>query len=137
MKAGKFDLNTGDIEGFRLVAPKTYWNASQEEIEAKTGGCGPGNIGDWFVPDTMYGESVFLACQIHDWMYGEGKNKEDKEWADDMFLLNMTRIITSDPGKLDVLRLRRVMTYFEAVFYGGGDAFDKGETPTRLEIDPE
>lgn len=137
MQAGKFDLQIREIEGFFLLAPVSYWNASKEEIENKTGGCGPGKIGDWFVPDTMFGESVFLACQIHDWMYGEGASVLDKYYADLTFLWNMVVLIQSTPffpgqkekDTLDIGRLRTVMTYFEAVSYGGGDAFDKGETP--------
>jgi len=128
MIAGRWKLDVDELGGFKLVAPNTFWSATEEEIEAKTGGCGPGGIGDWFVPDTMYGESVFLACQIHDWMYGEGETQEDKKWADIVFLVNMTLLITADGDLLDPLRLRRVMTYFEAVYYGGGSAFDKGET---------
>ena len=128
MKAGKWILELADVEGFALVVPTTLLNATSEEIEKKTGGCGPGNIGDWFVPDTMYGESVFLACQIHDWMYGEGNNLNDKKWADIVFLINMTLLVTNDENELDVLRLRRVMTYFEAVYFGGDSAFVKGET---------
>lgn len=135
MKAGKWTLEIREIEGFRLIAPLSFWHASEEEIDAKTGGCGPGSIGDWFVPDTMYGEPVFLACRVHDWMYGEGENMEDKKIADRCFLWNMTVLIQevpysleSEDEALDMVRLRRVMTYYEAVYYGGGDAFDKGET---------
>jgi len=128
MIVGKWTLSLGEIEGFELLAPASFWLATEKEIEDKTGGCGPGSIGDWFVPDTMYGESVFLACQIHDWMYGQGRTEEDKKWADIVFLVNMTLLIIADDSLLDPLRLRRVMTYFEAVYYGGGDSFDKGET---------
>jgi len=128
MKAGKWILKLAEIEGFTLLVPTTFLEATPEEIEKKTGGCGPGNIGDWFVPDTMYGESIFLACQIHDWMYGEGETLEDKKWADITFLVNMTILIIDDGGSLDILRLRRVMTYFQAVYFGGNDAFEKGET---------
>jgi len=128
MKAGKWTLEIRELEGFKLVAPTSFWSATQEEIEEKTGGCGPGSIGDWFVPDTMYGESIFLACQIHDWMYGEGGDQEDKFWADIFFGVNMRILILSDPGGLDPLRLEREVTYFIAVYYGGGDSFDKGET---------
>ncbi len=128
MIAGRWSIRLGSLEGFELVAPSTFWMATEEEIEAKTGGCGPGSIGDWFVPDTMYGESIFLACQIHDWMYGEGQDLEDKKWADIVFLVNMTLLIIEDKDVLDVLRLRRVMTYFEAVYFGGEDSFGKGET---------
>lgn len=128
MRVGKWILHSDKIEGFSLVAPTSFWNATLAEIENKTGGCGPGSIGDWFVPDTIYGESVFLACQIHDWMYGEGGDQEDKKWADIVFLVNMTMLIIEGDNILDPLRLRRVMTYFEAVYFGGGDSFNKGKT---------
>lgn len=137
MQAGKWILEIREREGFSLLAPTSFWNATDEEIKNKTGGCGPGSIGDWFVPDTIGFESVFLACQIHDWQYGEGETPEDKQIADRVFLWNMTVLIQDipyHPGQkekdaLDIGRLRRVMTYYEAVSYGGGDAFDKGETP--------
>ncbi len=135
MKAGKFNLKIRNIEGWDLLVPQSFFEATKEEIEAKTGGCGPGSIGDWFVPDTMYGESVFLACQVHDWMYGEGKTEQDRFYSDMVFDWNMKVLILIHPrtGKmedemLDKLRLHRATTYFEAVRYGGGDAFDSGET---------
>lgn len=128
MKVGMWEIEMKKEEGFQQIGPTSYWNASDEEKEKHTGGCGPGKIGDWFVPDTMYGESVYLACKKHDWMYFFGQTKEDKKWADIVFLVNMTLLIISDNSFFDSVRLRRVMSYFEAVFYGGNDAFDKGET---------
>jgi len=98
-----------------LFAPQSYWDATPEEIEEYTGGCGPGKLGDYFVPDTLYGESIFLACQIHDWCY----YVNEKYWGDLYFLMNMTILITRETDALDVVRLRRVMTYFEAVYYCG------------------
>jgi len=134
MIAGKFNLEIRKKEGFHLVAPLSYWEASDAEIEKQTGGCGPGGIGDWFVPDTMYGESVFLACQIHDWMYWKGDTKEDKKVADLVFLVNMTLLVIEDNNTLDSLRLRRVMTYFEAVHFGGYSAFESAHTPKKGEM---
>ena len=141
MRAGIWDLTIEDIEGFYLIAPKSYLSASEEEVEAATGGCGPGKIGDWFVPDTMYGESVVLACIIHDWMYGEGKDEIDKRIADRVFLWNMTVLIQDAPHTgedegqfLDNLRLRRVMTYYQAVSGAGGEAFGKGVTPKKEDV---
>lgn len=135
MKASCFDLKIHNIEGWDLLVPQSFINATQKEIEDKTGGCGPGGIGDWFVPDTMYGESVFLACQIHDWMYGEGKTEEDRFYADMVFDWNMKILILKSPEtgemedeRLDLFRLRRVTTYFEAVRFGGEDAFYNGKT---------
>lgn len=124
MKYGSYNLEISSREGFNLLAPDSYWQATEEEIEEHTGGCGPGKLGDAFVPDTMYGESVFLACQIHDWMYFVGETQEDKKVADRVFLLNMVELV--DDGEiLDSLRLRRVMTYYQAVAMAGGEAFDK------------
>jgi len=131
MEAGMWRLTLIEREGFTLVAPMSFANANEDLIEERTGGCGPGNIGDWFVPDTMYGESVYLACQIHDWMYSEGKTLKDKRVADLVFLVNMTLLVTADSGMLDVLRLRRVMSYFQAVYMGGNDAFQSGKTMKR------
>ena len=133
MKAGKFKILEIEIEGWNLLVPESFLNATENEIDNKTGGCGPGEIVDWFVPDTMYGESVYLACRIHDWMYGEGETIEDKKIADRVFLWNMTVLIQESPktgetedSSLDLVRLRRVMTYYQSVYYGGGDAFDEG-----------
>jgi len=141
MEAGIWEIERADLEGWMLLAPTTFWEASFQEIEDKTGGCGPGAIGDWFVPDTMYGESVFLACQIHDWMYGEGKTLEDKKIADRVFLWNITVLIQEEPETmerekeiLDPFRLRRGMTYYEAVSLAGNAAFEKGVTPNGSDI---
>lgn len=135
MKAGRFDIQRTEIEGWMLLVPQSYIDATEEEINAKTGGCGPGWLGDLLVPDTMLGESVFLACRIHDWMYGEGKTREDKKVSDRVFNWNMSVLIQEAPytGEtesqiLDQIRLRTVQTYYQAVYYGGGDAFEKGET---------
>ncbi len=128
MKAGRWTLFLDELEGFTLLAPASFWLATEKEIEEKTGGCGPGGIGDWFVPDALYGESIFLACQVHDWMYGEGKTVEDKKWADLVFLVNMTLLVIDEGGLLDPVRLRKVMIYFQAVYFAGGSAFEKGET---------
>jgi len=124
MKAGNYTLSIRDKEGFDLLAPESYWLASDEVIAEYTGGCGPGKIGDWLVPDTMLGESVFLACQIHDWMYHCGITAEDKRIADKVFLWNMVALI--DDGEfLDTIRLRTVMAYYQAVSKHGGSSFSK------------
>jgi len=144
MKAGKWDLIIHNYEGFNLLLSTSFIESSEESIEKHTGGCGPGGLGDWLVPDTAWGESLFLACQVHDWMYYEGETEEDKVIADRVFLWNMTVVIQDVPHgegkedqKLDILRLRRVMTYYQAVSYGGDRAFFKGETPQAADIDPD
>jgi hypothetical protein len=125
MRAYKYNLNYAKKEGYDFIAPDSYWDATEEEIAAVTGGCGPGRLGDFFVPDTIWGESIFLACQIHDWMYHTGETSADKRVADKVFMWNMLELV-DDGELLDSARLRRVMTYYQAVSFGGGDCFDKG-----------
>lgn len=121
-QVGGYVLELAEREGFWLVAPTTYWQASAEELEKHTGGCGPGKLGDLFVPDTAYGESIFLACQIHDWMYYVGKTAQDKKIADLMFLVNMI-LMVDDGDFLDEARLYRCMTYYVAVSRCGDESF--------------
>jgi len=119
-------MTEAEIEGWNLLVPMSYLDHNmQGEIEKHTGGCGPGRLGDWFVPDTMWGESIFLACRIHDWMYHTGTTLEDKRVADKVFLWNMV-VLIDDGEFLDNARLRRVMTYYQAVSFGGNDCFNNG-----------
>ena len=122
MRAGNYDLEIRELEGYQLMAPKSFWNASQEEIDTKTGGCGPGKVGDWFVPDNLLGESIFLSCRIHDWMYAEGKTCEDKKVADMTFQWNITEQV-DDGEVLDGPRLEMGLKYYKAVRIAGGSSF--------------
>jgi len=124
MKSGSYTLATMDVEGYKLMVPDSYINTPYAEIQKHTGGCGPGKLGDSFVPDTILGESIFLACQIHDWMYYVGI-PGDKDIADRVFLWNMVALI-DDGEVLDQVRLRTVMTYYQAVRIGGDDSFGGG-----------
>ncbi len=141
MKVGQWEIEIRDYQGWQLMAPTSFWNASEEEREEKTGGCGPGTIGDWLVPDTAYGESFTLMCEIHDFMYAEGLTQEEKQFADRCMQYNGNVLIQNAPftgevedQALDVARVYRVTTYYLAVFYKGGSSFSKGETPTKEDI---
>lgn len=46
-----------------LYAPKEYWSASQEELDEVCNGCGSKD--GIKVPDTIYGLSIKIACDIH------------------------------------------------------------------------
>jgi hypothetical protein len=79
-----------------LWAPDEYWEFTEEQLKdiIGRGGCGPGNIWDYLVPDKLYGViDVQPACSIHDYMYHVGKTEKDKEYADGIFHDNMHRII--------------------------------------------
>lgn len=121
MEWGSFNLKMREREGWGFYAPISYWEATEEQILARTGGCGPGKFGDSLVPDSALGESLFLSCQIHDWMWADCKDKYDKKVTDRIFLLNMVEQVDDDPfddddsDPLDLLRFRIIMTYFQAV----------------------
>ena len=110
-----------------LRAPQSYWDASREMIESVAGGCGPGGVGDWMVPDTNFGLSMKPACEIHDWMYYEGQTQEGKEIADIVFLLNMLKLVKKGTRFLRIPRDHRAFVYYEAVKYGGNSAYWKGK----------
>jgi hypothetical protein len=92
----------------------------------KSNGCGAENARFDFVPDTIYGLSIFEACRRHDWAYFIADNKE---MADYEFLANMLTIINSHKKWYypHFLARRRAMSYYEAVVRFGGDAFDSGK----------
>lgn len=109
----------------KLFAPETFWRIPPAERERLYKGCGPGNLGDKLVPDTMWGLSVKQACRIHDHCYEVGETEEDRQEADDVLLNNCLRLITAagGPPLLMRLRRRRAWTYYCAVRKFGGPSF--------------
>jgi hypothetical protein len=90
-------------------------------------GCGPGGIGDFLVPDTVYGLSIREACRIHDWGYRhcEMSSEEDRARHDRILHNNSQRIITAgtDWRWVKVLRMRRALTYYQMVRNFGANAY--------------
>ena len=109
----------------KLFAPQTYWNMTETARNEIAGGCGSGKVGDWLVPDTIYGLNVKKACRIHDVMYFLGTTNKDKKAADRVFLNNMLRIIKGGTKwwLLRRLRILRAYTYYKAVKRFGARAF--------------
>jgi len=112
----------------QLIAEEACWKfqANYPE-EFHDYGCGPGGLGDWFVPDTMWGLSVRPACKIHDWDYrhGEGCSEEHRRECDERLRKNCL-IIVDQFSKSEILRhLRhiRVNTYFYMVHWFGKKAY--------------
>jgi hypothetical protein len=121
-----------------LDAPDEYWELTEEQLEELTGGCGPGHIGDYLVPDKLYGViNIKPACRIHDYMYAVGTTEEDKKEADRIFLNNMKQIILwetagwyDDPVRQEKVREeceRQAKTYHMMVATFGGRSFWKGK----------
>lgn len=106
----------------KLYAPKTYWEASEEERKAVCNGCGAKD--GVKVPDTMWGLCIVMACHIHDWMFNEGKTLADFYFANAVFIMNLAIIIVCGGSKwFAPLRLARATKYFIAVQEMGEDAF--------------
>jgi len=111
-----------DLASARIYAPEPFWAV---DIDDRHGGCGPGRLGDLFIPDTMYGLRITSICKIHDWMYMVGETEEDREVADRVFLNNLVRWINYKTSFLPLrwLRLIRARSYYTAVRYFGGPAY--------------
>jgi hypothetical protein len=83
----------------RLFAEPECWAFKESFPETWAEfGCGPGGIGDVFVPDSILGLDVSEACRIHDWYYRlwEGETEEDRYYADRVGRNNTIRIIRHD-----------------------------------------
>lgn len=91
-------------------------------------GCGPGDIGDYLVPDRILGLSVVEACRIHDWYYRfwEGTTEVHRAIADRVFKNNMLRIIHDNSRYATVRQARAWIAdhvYYESVHRRGAPAF--------------
>lgn len=104
----------------KLLAPETYLEASDELKNRVCNGCGPDGILGKLVPEHLAGADVSQACNIHDWMYQEG---EDKQKADLYFLANMIYLCSEKSCWLLPLRTLMAVHFFLAVHYAGTEYF--------------
>ncbi len=111
-----------------LWAPDEYWNLPPEEKKDICNGVGPRVFG-YLIPDTIWLLNVSEAADIHDYMYHVGKNLDDKNRADEIFLNNMIRIIEKETwwNWVKKCRCRRARMMYKAVKYFGEPAFWAGK----------
>lgn len=109
----------------KLLAPESYHAATQELRNKVCNGCGPAGLLGKIVPEQLIGADVSEACNIHDWMYHEG---EDKQKADLFFLANMILICSRGKKWLFPFRMWLAGKYFLAVHYGGSEYFNVEES---------
>lgn len=109
-------ITISQLDGFNLAAPQSFWDNESFHYDL-VGGCGPGGVGDYFVPDTVWFLKITLACKIHDWCFLVWNNKEDFDKANNIFKNNMMRIIEQKKSSNWVknIRRRRAWKYFKAV----------------------
>lgn len=108
-----------------LISKYDYEDAPEKAKDKICNGCGAGS--GWKsklpVPNTLYGLDVTECCNIHDWMYYFGISEYGKQLADDVFLVNMYRMIKDGNWWLRFLRRRRAKKYYLAVKYFGKKAY--------------
>ena len=111
----------------KIYAPITYWELSPEEKKEICNGCGSKD--GLKVPNTFWGLNIEEACNIHDYMYNNGKTHYDKLFADAMFRLNLTVMIDAKETFKDklfsIFRHYRAGTYYIAVAKYGNSSFWK------------
>ena len=113
-----------DCADFKGASPETW----------ATFGCGPGGVGDYLVPDTMWGLDISEACRVHDWYYRFFKDRstEAKALADKLMLLNTLLIVDNQSSNFFVKALRRIRcrTYYTMVRTFGKSSWN-GEKSIR------
>ena len=118
---------TPEIIRPKIYAPITYWELSPEEKKEICNGCGSKD--GLKVPNTFWGLNIEEACNIHDYMYNNGKTHYDKLFADAMFRLNLTVMIDAKETIKDklfsIFRHYRAGTYYIAVAKYGNSSFWK------------
>jgi len=114
-------ISMGKFMGYDLAAPKSFWEASDELRKEITGGCGPGKVGDYFVPDRIYCLNIKPSCQIHDFCFVVWNTKPGFHIANDLFKNNMVRINQQHNGNAFVAkhRLKAMEGYYKAVCFCG------------------
>jgi hypothetical protein len=113
----------------KLFADPVCWDfVEQYEDEFMSYGCGPGGVGDYLVPDTMWGLYIGNACRIHDWYYRwdyDNYCEARRNEADRILKNNSIRIINryTHSNILRKLRYRRAQTYYTMVHNFGANAY--------------
>ena len=106
-----------------LAAPEEFWSAPPELLARVCNGCGPGNWKIDLVPDKLLGLNISEPCNIHDFDYYLGV---DKEAADERFLDNLISTIrAADNDLLLPLRLQQAACFYVAVKRCGAAFFGK------------
>lgn len=102
----------GEIDGYQLAAPQSFWQTSYDLKRDLINGCGPKGIGDYLVPDSIWFLSVKAACKIHDWMYLVYNCEKGFKLSNQLFLDNMNRINKTHSGNWFFNRREKGMKFY-------------------------
>jgi hypothetical protein len=122
------DVRDDSLQLPDLMMPVSFRVAPPAVRARICNGAGPSGWG-WIVPDTIWGLSITLAADIHDWMYTLGQTEADRRQADLVFFHNMITLINArrTSGFMRTLRELRAIGYYLAVSWFGRWAFWKGK----------
>ena len=102
-----------------LYAPSLYWNIKTKKSLNYINGCGGQGVTTLLVPDNLVGLDISAACDIHDYMYEQGK---DKKIADRIFLKNMLSLVDEEQDSIILKSLRKIKAH---IYYFGVKLFGK------------
>jgi len=115
------------FDGVQLYAHHECWLFKENHPEVfQSFGCGPGGLGDLFIPDNIFGVDVSNACRIHDWYYRfwPGNTEKDRKMADQLMRKNLLIIVRAKSNPFALwLREPICQIYYIMVRKYGVDAF--------------
>jgi len=120
---------------YRWITYKNYRLRAPQDFDSSkiVGGCGPGEWGNEFIPDSILGVAISPACDIHDYCYYlTGGTEEERTNADIELFANAFRILKQRSRKIPLFfRCVVLGLYFMACVYGGGVTYGDGDDETH------
>ena len=112
-----------------LYAPQEYWQLHPNDKKKICNECGPNSTFGDYVPNHILWVNISECCNIHNYMYSQGKTENDRHKADRIFRNNMFRIIKAKTKYkwLRKLRMWIAKKYYHAVSEYGAAYFWKGK----------
>ena len=107
-----------------LYIPLGYHKLTPEAKKVICNGCGAKGGIDF--PDSMWGQSMTVACDIHDYMWYASSSSYDVRLANEYFWYNMKVIVKQGSWWLRGLRYARAHKYYLAVkWFGTSDYIER------------
>lgn len=100
----------------KLEAPASYKDATVEERDAVSNGCGPDGASH-LIPDYAFGADFSQACSVHDWEYTEGVDQ--RSVIDARFYRNLKAAAREAPFYLRPFALLAARWYYRIVSVAG------------------
>ena len=117
---------TTTFDSVQLVCPSEKFMWPHPTFKGFPSACGAGKLGDYLIPDTLWGLNVSPACYIHDQMW----SLAEPSWSDfhasnALLFVNCAFIIQARSANFFIrdLRIARAATYLLAVSTLGAPIF--------------